>query len=426
MTVLVLPTQQFRTNTAGLAPSAAALLEGQLAINMVDLKLFFKDHAGVVQRLGVALSDLATVATTGNYNDLINKPAGLTPYTLPAATATTLGGVIIPSQTGLTIDASGNLTNTGVLSVNTRTGAVTLTAADVGLPTDLLSGPSTTIAAKYLPASLTGALTYQGSWNANTNTPTLASGTGTKGYYYVVNVAGSTNLDGVNTWNIGDWAIFNGTIWQRLQNSGGTVTSVAGKTGAVTLVPGDITGLAAVASSGSYTDLTNKPTPYTLPVASTTVLGGVLLQTAANAAGNLAAGKLATVALTGNYSDLVGLPFSPNIANIQCNLQGNPNILNEVFYLFTRKCQFPQNWAGSYVTAQLISGTTATIQVWQYNPSNPTGVQVGTLNIDNVNGNSFTSTGTTTNFNPGDRISYRFYTTNITQTNIALVGTWQS
>jgi hypothetical protein len=36
-----------------------------------------------------------------------------------------------------------------------------------------------------------GALNYQGTWNAATNTPTLASGVGTKGDYYYVSVAGN-------------------------------------------------------------------------------------------------------------------------------------------------------------------------------------------------------------------------------------------
>lgn len=62
-----------------------------------------------------------------------------------------------------------------------------------------------------------GALNYKGTWNASTNTPTLASGVGTKGDYYVVSVAGSTNLDGITTWYVGDWAAFNGTVWQRLE-----------------------------------------------------------------------------------------------------------------------------------------------------------------------------------------------------------------
>ncbi len=62
-----------------------------------------------------------------------------------------------------------------------------------------------------------GALNYKGTWNASTNTPSLASGAGTKGDYYVVSVAGSTALDGISNWGIGDWAVFNGSVWQRVE-----------------------------------------------------------------------------------------------------------------------------------------------------------------------------------------------------------------
>ena len=85
-----------------------------------------------------------------------------------------------------------------------------------------------------LPAAVLGALSYQGTWDASTNTPTLTSSVGTKGYYYVVNVAGSTNLNGITDWLIGDWAVFNGSVWQKVDNTE-TVTSVNGQTGAVVL-----------------------------------------------------------------------------------------------------------------------------------------------------------------------------------------------
>lgn len=55
----------------------------------------------------------------------------------------------------------------------------------------------------------------------------------------------------------------------------GIVLSVNGKTGIVTLSAADIPGLAAVAKSGSYNDLLNKPPGYSLPVATPTLLGGV-------------------------------------------------------------------------------------------------------------------------------------------------------
>jgi hypothetical protein len=80
----------------------------------------------------------------------------------------------------------------------------------------------------------TSGLTYKGTWNANTNSPTLTSGSGVNGDYYVVNVAGSTDLDGITDWQIGDWAIFNGAIWQKIDQSD-TVTSVNGQVGAVVL-----------------------------------------------------------------------------------------------------------------------------------------------------------------------------------------------
>jgi len=62
-----------------------------------------------------------------------------------------------------------------------------------------------------------GALNFKGTWNASTNTPTLTSGVGVKGDYFVVNTAGTTNLDGISTWGIGDWATYNGTVWQRVE-----------------------------------------------------------------------------------------------------------------------------------------------------------------------------------------------------------------
>jgi hypothetical protein len=84
-----------------------------------------------------------------------------------------------------------------------------------------------------------GDLNYQGTWNANTNTPTLTSSTGTQGYYYVVNVAGTTNLDGITDWQVGDWAIYNGTVWQKVDNTD-AVSSVNGQTGTVVLTTTDI------------------------------------------------------------------------------------------------------------------------------------------------------------------------------------------
>ena len=61
-----------------------------------------------------------------------------------------------------------------------------------------------------------GAVNYVGTWNASTNSPTITSGSGDKGDYYVVSVAGSTNIDGQTLWGVGDWIIFNGAVWQKV------------------------------------------------------------------------------------------------------------------------------------------------------------------------------------------------------------------
>lgn len=82
--------------------------------------------------------------------------------------------------------------------------------------------------------ALIGGSIFVSTWNASTNTPALASGVGTKGYYYIVNVSGSTSLDGISSWVIGDWAIFDGTVWRKVDNTD-AVSSVNGLTGAVSL-----------------------------------------------------------------------------------------------------------------------------------------------------------------------------------------------
>lgn len=82
------------------------------------------------------------------------------------------------------------------------------------------------------------AMEYKGTWNASTNTPTLTSGVGENGDFYVVSVAGTwNNID----WAVGDRVLFDDVTaheWVRLP--AGEVQSVNGKVGAVELEAGDI------------------------------------------------------------------------------------------------------------------------------------------------------------------------------------------
>jgi hypothetical protein len=108
-----------------------------------------------------------------------------------------------------------------------------------------------------LPASV---VTYLGTWNAATNTPTLTNGTGDVGDLYICNVAGTVNFGaGPITFASGDWVIYNGSQWQKSAGSSGTVTSVglASTAGAFTITNSPITtsgniGLNFSGNSGQY------------------------------------------------------------------------------------------------------------------------------------------------------------------------------
>lgn len=90
-----------------------------------------------------------------------------------------------------------------------------------------------------LPDTVLGAVQYQGTWNATTNVPDLPASSPEQGDYYVVAVAGSTSLGGITDWEIGDWAIYNGTAWEKVDNTD-QVISVNTKQGVVVLDTDDL------------------------------------------------------------------------------------------------------------------------------------------------------------------------------------------
>ena len=90
----------------------------------------------------------------------------------------------------------------------------------------------------YLPDSIVGQVSYQGTWDASTNTPTLPDPTTVKGHYYVVSAEGSYLG---TTYHIGDWAISNGTIWEHIHNTD-LVTTVFGRLGDIVANESDYSG----------------------------------------------------------------------------------------------------------------------------------------------------------------------------------------
>ncbi len=185
-------------------------------------------------------------------------------YILPAATGAVLGGVIVGANI---TNTSGTISLTGA-NVTAALGYTPLSAANnlsdlanaATARTNLGAGAANGLATldatskipvAQIPSSVVGALNYQGAWNASTNSPALASGVGTKGFYYKVSTTGATTIDGVSQWNTGDLISFDGTTWDKIDGLASEVLSVAGRTGAVVLANTDVSGLGTLSTQAA-------------------------------------------------------------------------------------------------------------------------------------------------------------------------------
>jgi hypothetical protein len=193
---------------------------------LTGLGTMAEQNANAVAITGGTISGVTIPAS--NVTGILGVPNGGTG-------ASTLTGYV--KGTGTTaMTASATIPNTDI------TGLGTASTKDAGAANGVATlDAGGKVPVSELPAAVLGALSYQGTWDASTNTPTLTSSVGTKGYYYVVSVAGNTNLNGITDWLVGDWAVYNGTVWQKVDNTE-TVTSVNGQTGAVVLTQADISG----------------------------------------------------------------------------------------------------------------------------------------------------------------------------------------
>jgi hypothetical protein len=107
-----------------------------------------------------------------------------------------------------------------------------------------------------------GAIIYKGSWDASTNTPAISDATGTVGWQWVVGAPGTQDLgSGSLTFAIGDLVLHDGTHYDQIQASAPSQIQ-SDWTQANNALPDYIKNkptLATVATSGSYTSLSDKP-----------------------------------------------------------------------------------------------------------------------------------------------------------------------
>lgn len=269
------------SNTLTNIPNAS-LVNDSININSVDFTLgnvqlvgpdwilpSYAGNAGKVLTVNPSASDVQwnSVSGTGTVTS-IDVSGGTTGLTTTGGPITAAGTITIGGTLALASGGTGATTASGARGALGLGTAAELNAGVAGGVATLDGGG--TVPTSQLPAAVLGALKYQGTWDASANSPTLASSVGTQGYYYVVSVAGSTNLNGITDWKIGDWAIYSGTAWQKIDNTD-AVTSVNGLTGTVVLTYSDIT-------SGN---INNAPIGGTTPAsgAFTTVSGTTITAT---------------------------------------------------------------------------------------------------------------------------------------------------
>jgi len=195
-----------------------------------------------------------------------------------------------------------------------------------------------------LASSITGSVTYKGTWDAATNSPTLANppAATTKGWYYVVSVAGTRfSID----FAVGDWIISNGSVWQKVDLTD-SVSSVFGRTGAVVATTGDysasqISGLGSLAtqngtfsgtSSGTNTgDQSISITGDATAAASAGVLTATVTKINGTTLAGLATGILKNTTTTGVPSIAVAADFptlNQNTTGTASNVTGTVALAN--------------------------------------------------------------------------------------------------
>lgn len=215
-------------------------------------------------------SSLATVATTGDYDDLTNKP------TIPAAQ----------------VNSDWNAASGVAQILNKPSLSAVATSGDYD---DLTNKPSL------------AAVATSGDYGDLDNTPDLSD------LPYIENVTHADDFVNGTAYTHNDLVKYNDKMY-RCTLPSGTYRSgpfdptiweevtVGGLTEDIEQVTDDVNNLAAVARSGSYNDLSNTPS---IPINTSDLV---------NDSGFLTSSDVAAVAMSGDYSDLNGTPTLATVA----------------------------------------------------------------------------------------------------------------
>ena len=294
---------------------------GDIILNLGDITTAL----GFTPANSTLVAPLASPALTGT-------PTSVTPSTSDSSTTISTTAYVknnLVNYLTSTIAASTYLTLSSAASTYAPISSASLT----GIPTapTATTGTSTTqIATTAFVANtiiaLAGGLNYTGTWNASTNTPTITSGTGTKGSLYKVSVAGTTTVDGISSWNIGDMLAFDGTTWDKIDGQSTEVSSVFGRVGAVVLMSSDVSSaLGFTPANASLVAPLASPTLTGVPLAPTATPGTNTTQIATTAyvtsAVSTAAYVLPAATTTTSGGIIVGTGLTISSGSLSANVQ---------------------------------------------------------------------------------------------------------
>ena len=201
-------------------PAATTTVKGGVIIPAVGTS-GITNTSGTIGLATASTTQLGGVKVDGSTITITNGViSGAQLYTLPTATTSTLGGVTIPAV------ANSGLTNTA--------GAIRLATATTNqLGGVKVDGVTITInGSGVIAANITGAIVFQGGWDASTNTPTLnntSSSYNTNGFEFVTTKSGTVNFGAGNvSFAVGDNVIYDGSKWVKIPigSSAGTTNNI--------------------------------------------------------------------------------------------------------------------------------------------------------------------------------------------------------
>lgn len=294
------PLQLYHSSTPGQQPLAADLQVGELAINIADGLLFYKDDTGAVAQFASAAGAVSTISF---------GTTGLTPSTATAGAVTVAGTLAVGSGgTGITSYAAGDViyasgtTTLTKLTLGTNGYVMTAGASAPGWTAQSALSVGSATQATNLAGGLANKIVYQSALNTTAFIDAPTDGTFLKyttagGFSWTSAVGGgsvtSINVSGGTTGltTSGGPVTTSGTI-----TLAGTLTTSNGGTGVTTYTAGDIlyytsgTALSKLGIGASTYVLTSSGTAPQYVAQSTLSVGSAATAASATTATNVAGG----------------------------------------------------------------------------------------------------------------------------------------